>query len=207
MKNKILLLVVIIVSYSCNSSFIVSKSSRLTINKNVEYLLNDSLHLKYEFEWNNYGNDSTNPSSLNKIQNYILHKLRANTQTDLILGCNNREIIVLRKTPRNINEYRTCSVFDTTFTKYLPISTLKKFYRKTYIVNSKKLYIIEDVYHSKKGDYSFVYFDQNESKGGSSAIDPTDNDDILFFSVFYKHSLEVTQRNIVQIIKQEIKEL
>lgn len=212
-KETFLLLIIAVLFIGCESNFKISKSSKITyenelgyINKKVAYLKNDSLHLKCELEEFDISNlDTIAPFFLNKVQRYIIKNNRINSKKDIILFSTYCEIIVLRKTPPKLKDFRAYSVFDTTVSKVLDNNTIKKFHRKTQIIKNQKLYIIEDVFQTIKSTYSFIYFGQNETKGGRWFIDPTDLDDIIFYTSFYKHSLEVTKRNAVRIMLQETK--
>ncbi len=210
-KETFLLLIIAVLFLGCKSNYMVSKSSRITYedepgytNKKVGFYNNDSLHLKLEIESIDFLNsDTATPLFFDNLQRYILKKNLINRKKDVVLYSNYCEIIVLRKTLPQLKDFRAYSVFDTTISKLLNDNTAKKFYRKTRVIKNKKLYIVEDVFQTVKGAYSFIYFGQNETKGGNWFIDPTDPNDIIYYVGFFKHSLAVTKRNAVRIIEQE----
>jgi len=214
-KENIILLIITVLFLSCKSDFLVIKSSKITYenepgftNKKVGYFHNDSLHLKLELESIDFLNlEPVNPLVFDNVQRYILKKNCINRKNDIILYSNDCEIIVLRKTTPKLKNFRAYSVFDTTISKVLNDNTVKKIYRKTRVIKKRKLYIIEDVFQTIKSTYSFIYFGQNETKGGRWFIDPTDLDDILYYTSFYKHTLEVSKKNAIKIMEQEIKDL
>lgn len=203
-QYSILLIVCTFTLIGCKSEYSTVHNSKIIVDNNLNYLINDSLHLTCEIESNNNLTDSTKvPLEFNKIQRYILKLLKVNTHKDAILYSDSRQLIVFRKTSPKLEDFRAYSVFDTTIYKELPNNTLKKFYRKTHSIERQKLYIIEDVFQTQTGYYSFIYFGQNETKGGSWFIDPTDPDDVLFYVDFYKHTLNVMKKNAVKIMLQE----
>lgn len=214
-KKTILMLMVAVVFIGCKTNYYVDHHSKIVYGtdpgydkKNAGYLVNDSLHLKIRLDEIDFLNlDTVTPFIFNDIQRFVLKRLKVNRKRDIILFSNYCEIIIKRNVTSEIKGYRAYSVFDTTISKNLYDTTLKKFYRKSQIVKNKKLYLIEDVFQTTKSTYSFIYFGQNETKGGNWYIDPTNPDDILCYTGFYKHSLDVTKWNAKMIMEEEIDNL
>lgn len=199
--KNIIFLILFTLFIGCRPSYQLSnKESRIIIMDN-KYYENDYLNISIELPINDY--DYFIPQKIEKNISSILSQSKM-AEKDSILYFDRESIIVLKDKIEDLPTFRKYSIPDSTINKFYDSdNTDSFFYRKTKLNKKKKEIIVQDVIPYNKKFIAIIYYLQSELMGGSAAVDPTDPDDIVFISGWYKNLLDLSKKNAENIYKNK----
>jgi len=198
--NKSVIIFFTVLFCACSPKYFVNTENAHIIidDNNVKHYVNEKLHFSTELSYND--DNYILPTILNKREKLILKKTGFSDK-DTILYAGRGSILVLKKMKEILKEYRSINLYDSVISKEPLNQWGYNFYRKTSVDKKHKLFIINDLIPFENKFFQRIEYLETDY---NCLIDPTNEDDIIFFSDDYKDKIRLSKDTYHNILQKKI---
>ena len=173
-------------------------------DKNVKHYVNEDLNFSAELSYNDFDDNIQPVVGIREKQ--ILKHLGFDNRKDTILYIGRGSLLVLKSNKIDIEQFRVINLYDTVFMKESKDEWIVNFYRKSFIIPKTKTFVINDLIPIKDKllplNNKFLQRIEFIETDYNAFIDPTNVDDILFFSGYYQEVMRLTRETYHNILRK-----
>lgn len=198
--NRIIIALFAALLCACSPKYFVnSEGAHIIIDDNDEkHYINDNLQFSTELSFND-GNYSI-PSFMDDREKRILKFTGFNHKQDTILYLGRGSMLVLKEKEIDLDKFRVINLHDSVLLKLRPNDGIHNFYRRTTVDKKHKTFIINDLIPFDNRFLQRVEFLETDF---NALIDPTDIDDIIYFSEDYKTKIRLTKEAYNNLLRKK----